>query len=71
MWQKTAQTARLHRTRRWGGAHVYDPRDGSATRGGLPPNTFKYYCIVTVYCIAINTNAGGLRFWRRDCCCFC
>ena len=21
-------------------------------------------CIV--YCIAINTNAGGLRFWQRD-----
>eukprot|EP01047_Picozoa_sp_COSAG01_P016583 COSAG01_NODE_855_length_13088_cov_13.421511_3_plen_96_part_00 len=41
-------------------------RDGSATKRGLPPNTFKYYCIVTVYSIAINTNAGGLCFWQRD-----
>jgi hypothetical protein len=41
-------------------------RDGSTTRRGLPPNAFKYYCIVTVYNIAINTNAGGLRVCQRD-----
>ena len=35
----------------------------------MPPNTYKYYCIVTIYSIAVNTNvnAGGLRFWQRDC----